>query len=128
MEPTRLSATGSTVFSLLVSPTLWADEVMALPLEVRTMYLVAKIKAVLSPLLYDSRTGTIALPLEECIPMVCLRPTQVQSGVLASELVAQRWATPVRSGRVRLRRSEEITRLLIALILHNESGLAERKL
>ena len=116
------------MFGLLVRPSLWAGQVVDLPLDVRTMYLVAKIKATLTPLLYDPRTGEVAIPLEECMPMACLRPTQAQSEMFANELVAQRWALVVRGGGAKLRRSEEVTRLLMALILHNESGFAERML
>jgi hypothetical protein len=111
------------VFRLLVGEPLNAEEVKALGPHGRAMYLITRIKTHKLPVAYDQTTNTTGFTLAECIWMVCQDISQGDRAELATELVDDGWAVPIDArGCVRFKKSDNITSLMVALLIYNEGS------
>lgn len=114
-------------FDLVESTPTDADALMAavlgLPLAAQDLYIMTRIRRHHMPRLYDPATNSSPFSLEHCV-RVTLGVDERLAASLAHGLRERSWAndeaTP--TSKVRLTRSNNLTRLLVAVIIYQEGG------
>lgn len=123
MNSANLTSYMGEMFRLLIGEPLTAEQLLALGPDRQAMYLIVKIKSSNRPVLTGTNVNHIAVPLSSAIRTVCASLSDDQVATISSILLREHGWVHAVDGRTFTRKSDNITTLLVALVVYNEGGL-----
>lgn len=122
MDSTELTSYIGETFRLLIGEPLTAEQLLALGPNRQAMYLIAKIKSSNHPVLTGTNVNHITVPLSYAIRTICASLSDDQVATVSSMLLREHGWIHVVDGQTFTRKSDNITTLLVALVVYNEGG------